>query len=222
MARVRARGTGRETSLRSDFIDWVPGVGRTAPEITHRSATTPHRGTGPQQDDSAASNTSHRPATSLWPAAATSGRQARTRLTAHSMNTGRRSTGGLSGPIRSSPRRCPGPVIQAPPRLGGLSRDARRARHRCRATPARTPDAGSTSLTPCAAGLLCANGHANSPERSACGTCGTPLTGTPRTVSRPPLGVMAVYRRRRSSSIAPRSSAVGRAPPGSARTTSRS
>lgn len=39
-------------------------------------------------------------------------------------------------------------------------------------------------------GLVCPNGHANSPERMACGACGAALSGTPRTVSRPPLGVI--------------------------------
>lgn len=39
-------------------------------------------------------------------------------------------------------------------------------------------------------GLVCPNGHANSPERTACGACGSALTGTPRMVARPPLGAI--------------------------------
>ena len=41
-------------------------------------------------------------------------------------------------------------------------------------------------------GLVCANGHANSPERSACRLCAAPLSGPTRTVARPPLGAVVV------------------------------
>ena len=55
------------------------------------------------------------------------------------------------------------------------------------AGPGRTPG-NAVTLT----GLVCANGHANSPERSVCRSCGAPLHGPPRTVTRPPLGVVQV------------------------------
>ena len=55
------------------------------------------------------------------------------------------------------------------------------------AGPGRTPG-NAVTLT----GLVCANGHANSPERPACRSCGAPLHGPPRTVTRPPLGVVRV------------------------------
>lgn len=41
-------------------------------------------------------------------------------------------------------------------------------------------------------GIVCLNGHANSPERPACRACGAPLQGQPRTVVRPPLGAVAI------------------------------
>lgn len=59
------------------------------------------------------------------------------------------------------------------------------------AAPAGVPGhvvGGGVTLT----GMVCPNGHANSPERAACRACGAPLQGQPRTVVRPPLGAVAV------------------------------
>lgn len=47
---------------------------------------------------------------------------------------------------------------------------------------------GGVTLT----GLVCPNGHANSPEHTACRVCGVPLPREPRTVVRPPLGMVAI------------------------------
>ena len=41
-------------------------------------------------------------------------------------------------------------------------------------------------------GMVCANGHANPPERSVCRACSAPLSGEARTVARPPLGAVQI------------------------------
>ena len=58
--------------------------------------------------------------------------------------------------------------------------------------PARPATRGSGGAAVALPGLVCANGHANSPERSACRLCAAPLSGPTRTVARPPLGAVAV------------------------------
>lgn len=59
-------------------------------------------------------------------------------------------------------------------------------------------------------GLVCANGHANSPERAACRVCGAPLHGETRTVARPPLGAVTVSSGERF--VLDRSAIIGRRP----------
>lgn len=57
------------------------------------------------------------------------------------------------------------------------------------------PAGGRGRVTGAAAalpGMVCPNGHANPPERSACRICSAPLTGEARTVARPALGAVQV------------------------------
>ncbi|GAA1490012.1 FHA domain-containing protein [Brachybacterium sacelli] len=68
------------------------------------------------------------------------------------------------------------------------------------------PTGGAVTLS----GLVCPNGHANSPERSACRACGAPLQGTPRTVARPPLGAIELSTGERV--VLDRSAIIGRRP----------
>ncbi|APX32511.1 hypothetical protein BH708_06995 [Brachybacterium sp. P6-10-X1] len=68
------------------------------------------------------------------------------------------------------------------------------------------PPTGAVALS----GLVCPQGHANSPERSICRACGTPLHGTPRTVARPPLGAIELSTGDRF--VLDRSAIVGRRP----------
>ena len=58
--------------------------------------------------------------------------------------------------------------------------------------PARPATRGSGGAAVALPGLVCVNGHANPPERSACRLCAAPLSGPTRTVARPPLGAVAV------------------------------
>ncbi|MGP9539773.1 FHA domain-containing protein [Brachybacterium sp. AOP43-C2-M15] len=59
-------------------------------------------------------------------------------------------------------------------------------------------------------GLVCAHGHANSPERAVCRVCSAPLQGETRTVVRPPLGVVEVSHGERI--VLDRSAVIGRRP----------
>ncbi len=58
--------------------------------------------------------------------------------------------------------------------------------------PARPATRGPGGAAVALPGLVCANGHANSPERSTCRLCAAPLSGPTRTVARPPLGAVVV------------------------------
>lgn len=59
-------------------------------------------------------------------------------------------------------------------------------------------------------GVVCANGHANSPERSQCRTCRAPLGGGTRAVVRPPLGVVDISTG--GGFVLDRSAIIGRRP----------
>lgn len=65
---------------------------------------------------------------------------------------------------------------------------------------------GGVTLT----GLVCPNGHANSPERSVCRACGAPLPRDPRTVVRPPLGAVTITGGERF--VLDRTAIIGRRP----------
>lgn len=171
----RPAAPGAETRPESDLIDWVPGVGRAAPEITpaaaRRTAAPPQQEPGgPQQSPSGQSLPQQPPPGQALPPHP------------HSQQPPpHQSLPVQPGPVPpgSTPPRPVGRPETTTPPTGSVP------------PPHGHRNAGSTSLTAVLlSGLVCSNGHANSPERMACGACGTALTGTPRTVSRPPLGVI--------------------------------
>ena len=59
-------------------------------------------------------------------------------------------------------------------------------------------------------GLVCTDGHANSPERAECRVCRRPLQGGTRTVARPPLGTVLISTG--ASFVLDRTAIVGRRP----------
>lgn len=59
-------------------------------------------------------------------------------------------------------------------------------------------------------GIVCSNGHANSPERAQCRVCAGPLDGPTRTVARPPLGALQISGG--DSIVLDRSAIIGRRP----------
>ncbi len=92
----------------------------------------------------------------------------------------------------------PGTPPQPMPRPHGMPAQQSAPPHGAAAQVGRSsaPSAGGTGRatgnTVTLTGRVCANGHANSPERPACRSCGAPLDGATRTVTRPPLGVVRV------------------------------
>ncbi|MDN5899837.1 MAG: FHA domain-containing protein [Brachybacterium sp.] len=68
----------------------------------------------------------------------------------------------------------------------------------------------SASNTVSLPGLVCADDHPNSPERGSCRACGAPLQGSPRTVARPPLGVVLISGGERF--VLDRTAIIGRRP----------
>ena len=168
-----------------DLIDWVPGVGRTAPEITQAAA---RRAAAPSRQESG--GTRQPPPGHTLP-------QQPLPQQVQPQQPPRR----LAPPQQPHPQQAP-PVHPGPVQLGPVPPGSTPPRPVGRPGTT-TPPTGSvppphghrstssTSLTAVLlSGLVCPNGHANSPERTACGACGSVLTGTPRTVSRPPLGVI--------------------------------
>lgn len=147
-----------------DFIDWVPGVGRAAPEIARTAA---RRAAPPTIVPSSSA-----PATDAQGLStpATAAGAARSPAPPPS-----RPTTPASGPAV--------PISQAGP---GDSVEARHAAAPRPAAPARRSGAAPVMLP----GQLCAHGHANSPERAQCVTCGVPLKGPTQQVQRPSLGVI--------------------------------
>ena len=152
-----------------EFIDWVPGVGRTAPEIAQTAARRATEAPRPEQAYPQV-HMAARP-----PAPSTGSRPARIAPPAPTSSPAPHA--GTSPPAAPSPARAaaqpahpPRPVTGAAPPRGGAGQVV----------------GGGVTLT----GLVCANGHANSPERSACRACGGPLPSDPRTVVRPPLGAV--------------------------------
>src|SRR5699024_9388712 len=75
------------------------------------------------------------------------------------------------------------------------------------AQPHRGPGAPAAVTLP---GMVCPNGHANSPERSECRRCRAPLQGPTRTVARPPLGIVDISTG--DAFVLERSAIVGRRP----------
>ncbi|WP_193105229.1 FHA domain-containing protein [Brachybacterium sp. FME24] len=101
-----------------------------------------------------------------------------------------------SGPP-ASPGGAPGPAARSGPLPGSSAPST--------SGPGQ-PSGGAVALS----GLVCPNGHANSPERSTCRACGSPLHGAPRTVARPPLGAIEMSTGERI--VLDRSAIIGRRP----------
>ncbi|MGO1285274.1 MAG: FHA domain-containing protein, partial [Brachybacterium sp.] len=261
-----------------DFIDWVPGVGRTAPEIAQTAARRASEVTRSEPDypqahmaqRTPAPNTGSGPMPTAPPAAPA--QSAQTPLGDGPMTAGdagqqvgyRMPTGqpqhyphgpadsgaaghqvGFPPPGPPAPPRHP----QQPPAAGhpsswgtapghapaaphtGPAATDRHASAPHPVAPSSPPAAAQQALPPhrgpgpasfagspgqvvgggvTLTGLVCPNGHANSPERSVCRACGAPLSRDPRTVVRPPLGAVTVTGGERF--VLDRTAIIGRRP----------
>ena len=269
-----------ESTTGGEFIDWVPGVGRTAPEIAQTAArraseTPPQHLAYPQVHMPArppAPNTGPGPAPTAPPSApgmpygrpmstGDAGQQvgypmphgqpqpyangpANPGAVGHQVGFPGPPMGGSpsagyaapSGQHHRSPHPAPQRPVQPPSAHPGTSAPggAMPGRHASAphpvapvgtpATPApRQGSAPQSGPRPAASaggqvvgggvtltGMVCPNGHANSPERAACRACGAPLQGHPRTVVRPPLGAVAVSSGARF--VLDRTAIIGRRP----------
>lgn len=260
-----------------DFIDWVPGVGRTAPEIAQTAARRATEVTRSEPDypqvhmaqRPPAPNTGSGPMPAAPPAAPAQPAQTPRRggpMTTGdaSQQVGYRTPPGQpqqyphgpadpgaaghqvgfppSGP--PAPRQHPQPPAAVhPPSWGaapghapaaphaGPSATDRHASAPHPVAPSSPPAAAQQALPPhkgpgpasfagspgqvvgggvTLTGLVCPNGHANSPERSVCRACGTPLPRDPRTVVRPPLGAVTITGGERF--VLDRTAIIGRRP----------
>ncbi|WP_394215662.1 FHA domain-containing protein [Brachybacterium vulturis] len=173
-------------SAPSEFIDWVPGVGRTAPEIAQTAA---RRAVAPSAPEPAYPQVhmAERP-----PAPDTGSRPSPTPPSMPAPDPVPGRFGGSPNPPRPTQPGAAAP----PPRQAPVP-----------PTESSGPTAGSAVALP---GLVCAHGHPNSPERAACRTCGAPLQGATRTVARPPLGVVMISGGARF--VLDRTAIVGRRP----------
>ena len=161
------------TTDAGDFIDWVPGVGRTAPEIAQAAA---RRAARPQPAPPAYPQVhmaERPPAPATGPRPAPPGHAA---PRSHAAPPHHAAQPGHAAP-RSPYRQQPSPAPRSP--HGGPAAPKR---------PAARPTGGAVALP----GLVCANGHANPPDRPVCRLCAAPLGGPTRTVARPSLGVIAL------------------------------
>ena len=209
-----------ESSAPSEFIDWVPGVGRTAPEIAQTAA---RRASAPRPAESAypqvhmaerppAPNTGSRPAP-VRPAtpngqagplpqhgapmmSGAAGQHVGYSAQAPSappqphrpMDPGAAGAQvGYPGPHGAHPPHSGGPPHGAPPQAGPPARPLSPHHGQHPAPSTAGPGTPGALALP---GLVCGNGHANSPERAVCRVCHAPLQGPTRTVARPPLGTI--------------------------------
>lgn len=196
-----------EPSGGGEFIDWVPGVGRAAPEVAQTAARRAAEVQRPQP---------------AYPQVQMPARPAAPQAPSRPAPAGYQGMQGTRGqPPRPAPTGYEGMqgTPGQPPRPAGYA-DAGAAGHQvghrgpdgqppsapapAAAQQARPPSSGpgmpasangpgqvvggGVTLT----GLVCPNGHANSPEHTACRVCGVPLPREPRTVVRPPLGMVAI------------------------------
>ncbi|ASK64989.1 hypothetical protein CFK39_03150 [Brachybacterium avium] len=258
------------TSAPSEFIDWVPGVGRTAPEIAQTAARRASARPAPEPaypqvhmaERPPAPNTGSRPAPTPPPmpmqppapyeqagsypprsgtmntgaAGQQIGDQPRPGQPSrypqgpvnpgaaghhlgfrgpqpapgHSGGSGQHAPGGA--PDRNAP--APGwtgspnpprppqhaavPPQHMPRQQGTPPQQGSPAPQNAAPRPRQAPAAAaggaghSTGNAVSLPGLVCVNGHPDSSERAACRFCGAPLQGLPRTVTRPPLGVVQI------------------------------
>lgn len=170
----------------SDFIDWVPGVGRTAPEIAQaaaqRAATPPVAAPAYPQV--------HMPEPSA-PAGASGSPVAppRQRPTAPPQRP--------TAPPASANPAAPAPGHRAGPTVVPASGPS-----------SSRPDAVTHEVT--LPGLVCPRGHANAPERAVCAVCRLPLQGPVRPVARPALGQVMISTG--GGFVLDRSAIIGRRP----------
>ncbi|QCR53553.1 hypothetical protein C1N80_08135 [Brachybacterium sp. SGAir0954] len=170
----------------SDFIDWVPGVGRTAPEIAQtaaqRAATPPVAAPAyPQVHMPEPSAPAGAPGSPVAPP--------QQRPTAPP----RRPT----APPASANPAAPAPGHQAGPTVAPASGPS-----------SSRPDAVTHEVT--LPGLVCPRGHANAPERAVCAVCRLPLQGPVRPVARPALGQVMISTG--GGFVLDRSAIIGRRP----------
>src|SRR5699024_2687482 len=201
-----------ESSAPSEFIDWVPGVGRTAPEIAQTAA---RRGSAPRPAESAypqvhmaerppAPNTGSRPAP-VRPATPNGQAGPLPQHGAPMMSGAAGQHVGCSAQAPSAPPQphrpmdpgaagaqvgYPGPHGAHPPHSGGPPHGAPPLSPHHGQRPAPSTAGPGTPGALALPGLVCGNGHANSPERAVCRVCHAPLQGPTRTVARPPLGTI--------------------------------
>lgn len=190
--------TDASASIGAEFIDWVPGVGRAAPEIAHTAARRASEAPPPDPVYPQVHLPQRPPAPPPRPSPG-----------AAAPGQGAQGPGGPpqpgSGPLRPSGPPQPPAVASspsaAPPGTGGAAPESNRP-----VMAAGQPTGGVVALP----GLVCVNGHANSPERSRCRTCQAPLLGETRTVARPPLGTVDISTG--ASFVLDRTAIIGRRP----------
>lgn len=235
-------------AIGGDFIDWVPGVGRAAPEIAHTAA----RRAAPQQPAAAAPQDPAPAATQATEAGQPPAPRPGPALTPQPPSSP------SLPPRQAAPGAAPQPgaLDSGPaPQVQGQVPQAQppRARHAGAPHPVppagpapvhdaasnrgpapdqvrpQDPPAGTTGAGPAPQpnrpvpgpgqagngvvtlpGLVCAEGHANPPERTGCRVCHNPLQGRTRTVARPPLGTVRVSTG--ASFVLDRTAIVGRRP----------
>lgn len=108
-------------------------------------------------------------------------------------------------PARGRHASAPHPVAPGSPASAAPGRPAAPQQGRPGPASAAGPSRGITLP-----GAVCANGHANPPERTACRVCGAPLSGQIRTVTRPPLGTVTISGGERF--VLDRTAIIGRRP----------
>ncbi|WP_114856407.1 FHA domain-containing protein [Brachybacterium sp. YJGR34] len=165
----------------AEFIDWVPGVGRAAPEIARTAARRATAPPPPQPAYPQVQMAERPPAPHTGP-----------RPGAHPNH-------GPSAQPPAHPAPQPAPAGQAPGPAASPGAP--------RSVPNTGPGDSSVVTIP---GVVCWNGHANSPERQLCGVCGVPLQGPTRPVARPPLGVIELSTGERF--LLDRTAIIGRRP----------
>lgn len=240
------------SAIGGEFIDWVPGVGRAAPEIAQTAArrasqpapaqpaypqvhlaerppapvTGPPRAVPPTYGSAPVTREdlgfAQQPGTPSLQApsgqpsgpqqfgAAFPGTQAPGSQHQPAMQS-RQGPSGASGRSASAPHPVApsGPPPMAPPTSAGQAPAGP-----SHPQPANTGSAAPAPQAPSRAvmipGVLCPNGHANSPERHECRACRGPLEQSTRTVQRPPLGYVDISTGTRF--VLDRSAVIGRRP----------
>lgn len=240
------------SAIGGEFIDWVPGVGRAAPEIAQTAArrasqpapaqpaypqvhlaerppapvTGPPRAVPPTYGSAPVTREdlgfAQQPGTPSLQApsgqpsgpqqfgAAFPGTQAPGSQHQPAMEI-RQGASGASGRSASAPHPvAPSgpPPMAAPTSAGQAPAGPSHPQHANTGSAAPAPQAPSRAVM--IPGVLCPNGHANSPERRECRACRGPLEQSTRTVQRPPLGYVDISTGTRF--VLDRSAVIGRRP----------